>query len=225
LRDLSAARVIALLTDPLLLRRGPADPARSTTRKDFLLRVRRRCIWKAREPERAQSRDAGADGRQCSISRCPSSASRRAADERLLPHARIVHRSLDWARKTAPVPVGANLGLSRDGSPVSSIRYRRHAPAVVGGAFQAAIDAQDDVAEEALSCIQQHVDRIAPTISSAPAERTRCCTAEAAAALRPSVGDARLRPARSRVSRVPGRSRGASCATSITSTRSTSTRC
>ena len=30
-------------------------------------------------------------------------------------HARIVGRSLDWARKTAPVPVGPNLGLSRDG--------------------------------------------------------------------------------------------------------------
>ena len=30
-------------------------------------------------------------------------------------HARIVHRSLDWARKRRRVPVGPNLGLSRDG--------------------------------------------------------------------------------------------------------------
>ena len=30
-------------------------------------------------------------------------------------HARIVSRSLEWARKTAPVPVGVNLVRSRDG--------------------------------------------------------------------------------------------------------------
>src|SRR5262245_25566631 len=40
LRDLTAARTIAMLTDPLLLRRGPADPARVDQAEDFLLRVR-----------------------------------------------------------------------------------------------------------------------------------------------------------------------------------------
>ena len=40
LRDLAATRTIALLTDPLLLRRGPADPARFDDAEDFLLRVR-----------------------------------------------------------------------------------------------------------------------------------------------------------------------------------------
>ena len=74
-------------------------------------------------------------------------------------HARIVTRSLDWARKTAPVPVGPNLGLSRDGirflDPIQAARN----PASWIGAFQAAIDAGTDVTEEALSCVQQHVDR------------------------------------------------------------------
>src|SRR4029078_10859770 len=40
LRDLFATRTIARLTDPLLLRRGPADPARFDDAEDFLLRGR-----------------------------------------------------------------------------------------------------------------------------------------------------------------------------------------
>ena len=40
LRDLSATRTIALLTDPLLLRKGPTEPARFDDAEDFLLRVR-----------------------------------------------------------------------------------------------------------------------------------------------------------------------------------------
>ena len=74
-------------------------------------------------------------------------------------HARIVSRSLEWARRTAPVPVGPNMGLSRDGvrfiDPVQAARNPASWPAT----FQAALDAGTEVSEEALSCIQQHVDR------------------------------------------------------------------
>jgi [protein-PII] uridylyltransferase len=74
-------------------------------------------------------------------------------------HARIVSRSLDWARKTAPVPVGPNLGLSRDGvrflDPIQAART----PTSWIGAFQAAIESGSEVSEDALACIQQHVDR------------------------------------------------------------------
>ena len=40
LRDLLAVRTIARLTDPGLLGRGPADPARLDEAEDFLLRLR-----------------------------------------------------------------------------------------------------------------------------------------------------------------------------------------
>jgi [protein-PII] uridylyltransferase len=74
-------------------------------------------------------------------------------------HARTAHRSLAWARKGAPLPVGPNLGVSRDGirflDPIQAARN----PATWIAAFQAAIDADTAVSEEALSCIQQHVDR------------------------------------------------------------------
>jgi [protein-PII] uridylyltransferase len=74
-------------------------------------------------------------------------------------HARTVHRSLSWARKGAPVPVGPNLGVSRDGirflDPIQAARN----PATWIGAFHAAIEEGVEVSEEALSCIQQHVER------------------------------------------------------------------
>ena len=91
-------------------------------------------------------------------------------------HARTVSRSLEWARRTAPVPVGPNLGLSRDGirflDPVQAARN----PASWIGAFQAAIDAGTEVTEEALSCIQQHVDRYrADDFFPSRATARRCC--------------------------------------------------
>ena len=117
-------------------------------------------------------------------------------------HARIVSRSLEWARRTAPVPVGPNLGLSRDGirflDPVQAARN----PASWIGAFQAALDAGTEVTEEALSCIQQHVDRYRADdfFSRGARPRGAAAAAQAAArALRAAVGDARLRAARAGV--------------------------
>ena len=74
-------------------------------------------------------------------------------------HARIVSRSLEWARRTAPVPVGPNLGVSRDGVRFIDPAQAARNPASWLGAFQAALDGGTEVSEEALSCIQQHVDR------------------------------------------------------------------
>jgi hypothetical protein len=45
LRDLTATRTIAMLTDPLLLRRGPADPARFDQRKTSCCACARHSIW------------------------------------------------------------------------------------------------------------------------------------------------------------------------------------
>ena len=74
-------------------------------------------------------------------------------------HARIVSRSLEWARRTAPIPVGRNLGLSREGirflDPIQAVRE----PATWLGAFEASADAGVEVTEETLSCIRQHIDR------------------------------------------------------------------
>src|SRR5687767_9793181 len=160
LRDLAATRTIALLTDPLLLRRGPADPARFDDAEDFLLRVRSALHMETDRNQNVLSHEL--QERTSDLLGYPGTEPRQRV-ERLMSdyfrHARIVARSLEWARKTAPAPVGPNLGLSRDGirflDPIQAARD----PSSWIGAFQAAIDAGTEVTEEALSCIQQHVDR------------------------------------------------------------------
>jgi len=160
LRDLTAARTIAMLTDPLLLRRGPADPARVDQAEDFLLRVRSTLHLSAGRNQNTLSHEM--QERTAELLGYPGAEPRQRV-ERLMSdyfrHARTAHRSLNWARKGAPVPVGPNLGISRDGirflDPIQAAR----SPATWIGAFQAAIDADTTVSEEALSCIQQHVDR------------------------------------------------------------------
>ena len=160
LRDLTATRTIAMLTDPLLLRRGPADATRFEDAEDFLLRVRSILHLESGRNHNVLSHDL--QERTADLLGYPGAEPRQRV-ERLMSdyfrHARIVNRSLEWARRTAPVPVGPNLGLSRDGirflDPVKASR----SPASWIPAFQAALDGGTEVAEEALSCIQQHVDR------------------------------------------------------------------
>ena len=199
LRDLTAARTIAMLTDPLLLRRGPADPARVDQAEDFLLRVRSTLHLNAGRNQNTLSHEM--QERTAELLGYPGAEPRQRV-ERLMSdyfrHARTAHRSLSWARKGAPVPVGPNLGISRDGirflDPIQAARN----PATWIGAFQAAIEADTTVSEEALSCIQQHVDRFRADDFFPDRQRSLALLHSAQAeqgTLRPAVGDARLRAA------------------------------
>src|SRR5688572_8656455 len=160
LRDVMATRTISALTDPLLLRRGPADPGRFEDAEDFLLRVRSILHLEAGRNQNVLSHEM--QERTADVLGYPGSEPRQRV-ERLMSdyfrHARIVHRSLEWARKNAPVPVGVNLGLSRDGIRFLDPVHAARTPASWLGAFQAAIDHGTAVTDEALSCIQQHVER------------------------------------------------------------------
>ena len=160
LRDLTATRTIALLTDPLLLRRGPADAARFDDAEDFLLRVRSTLHLECGRNQNVLSHEL--QERTAEMLGYPGAEPRQRV-ERLMSdyfrHARIVSRSLEWARRTAPVPVGPNLGVSRDGVRFIDPAQAARNPASWLGAFQAALDGGTEVSEEALSCIQQHVDR------------------------------------------------------------------
>src|SRR5262245_8930367 len=84
LRDLTATRTIAMLTDPLLLRRGPSGSLRSS--RGF---PAARAFYAApgcrTQPECAQPRHAGANGGSAWLSGRRAASARRAADERLLP--------------------------------------------------------------------------------------------------------------------------------------------
>ena len=163
LRDVMAARTIASLTDPLLLRRGPADPGRFEDAEDFLLRVRSILHLEAGRNQNVLSHDL--QEKTADILEYPGAQPQQRV-ERLMSdyfrHARTVSRTLEWARRSAPTPVGPNLGLTRDGirflDPVEGART----PSSWIAAFQAALDANTEVTDEALSCIQQHVSRYRP---------------------------------------------------------------
>ncbi|MBI4886382.1 MAG: HD domain-containing protein [Acidobacteria bacterium] len=163
LRDLMAARTLAALTDPLLLTRGPADPGRVEEAEEFLLRARGILHLEAERNQNVLSHEL--QERTADVLGYPGAEPHQRV-ERLMSdyfrHARTVGRVLEWARRTAPTPVGPNLGQSRDGvrflDPVQAART----PASWIGAFQAALDAGTEVTDEALSCIQQHVERYRP---------------------------------------------------------------
>jgi [protein-PII] uridylyltransferase len=163
LRDLMAARTLARLTDPFLLQRVPGDPDRLEEAEDFLLRVRSILHLDCGRNQNVLSHElqertadllgySGPEPRQ-QVERLMSDYFR---------HARTVSRLLEWARRTAPVPVGPNLGLSRDGIRFLDADEAGRSPASWVGAFEAAIDAGTEVTDETLTCIQQHVDSFSP---------------------------------------------------------------
>ena len=160
LRDLVAVRTIAMLTDPQLLRRAPADIGCFDDAEEFLLRVRSILHCEAGRNHNVLSHEL--QERTAALLGYPGAAPQQRV-ERLMSdyfrHARIVSRSLGWARRAAPMPVGRNLGLSRDGVRFLDLAQAARNPASWIGAFQAAIDSGTEVTEEALACIQQHVDR------------------------------------------------------------------
>jgi [protein-PII] uridylyltransferase len=160
LRDLAATRTMAMLTDPLLLRRGPADAARVDEAEDFLLRVRSTLHLEAGRNQNTLSHEM--QERTANLLGYPGAAHGPRV-ERLMSdyfrHARTVSRSLEWVRKSAPLPVGPNLGLTREGVRFLDPLHAARTPASWLGAFRYALENSTTVAEEALSCIQQHVDR------------------------------------------------------------------
>jgi [protein-PII] uridylyltransferase len=162
LRDLWAARTIAALTDPALIDRGPADRARLDEAEEFLLRLRSILHLEHKRNNNVLSHEI----QERAAERMGYEGAPRHQVERLMGdyfrHARTLSRSLRWVRQTAPVPVAANLVQSRDGIRfVDADRALAH-PESWLSLFQAAIDAGAPVADEALTWIQQRVDRCRP---------------------------------------------------------------
>ena len=162
LRDLTAARTIARADRSAAaaararpIRRGSTTPRTSccACARSLHLEAGRNQNVLSHELQERTADVLGLSGRR-------AAAARRAADERLLPARadRRAARSSGRARRRR-CRSGRTSGCRATASG-SSIRCRRRArPASWLGAFQAAIDAGTEVTEEALSCIQQHVDR------------------------------------------------------------------
>src|SRR5262249_4211618 len=141
LRDLTATRWIAALTDPSLMRRGVEDPAKIEEAEDFLLRVRSILHFESNRNHNQlthQLQEYAAD-----VLAHPGAFPQQRV-ERLMSdyfrHARSVSRSLTWMRKHAPKPAGVNLGRTDDGIAFIDSRQAAVQPATWLAAFQAAID-------------------------------------------------------------------------------------
>jgi [protein-PII] uridylyltransferase len=160
LRDLLAVRTIARLADPALLGHGPADAARLDEAEDFLFRIRSIVHLQRNRNQNVLTHELQEKAAQ--LLGYPGAQPQQRV-ERLMGdyfrHARVVSRSLEWIRKIAPRPVGANLVRSRDGIRFVDLERAAREPHTWLRVFQAALDEDTVVADEALALIQQHVDR------------------------------------------------------------------
>ena len=163
LRDLMAARTIASLTDPALLDRGHVDRARLDEAEEYLLRLRSLLHAEHKRNKNVLSHDM----QELAAQRMGYTGVQPGRQvERLMGdyfrHARVVSRSLDWVRQAAPIPVGANIVRSRDGVRFVDTGDADAHPDTWLALFQAALDTGAPVADEALTWIQQRVDRYSP---------------------------------------------------------------
>jgi [protein-PII] uridylyltransferase len=160
LRDIMSVRTIAALTDPSLLRQGPEGAEPLADAEDFFFRLRSILHFEGKRNLNVLTH--ALQERAAEMLGYPGAFAQQRV-ERLMGdyfrHARIVTRTLERTRRSAPVPVGMNLGRTANG--VDFIDRARAAvqPATWLGLFQAAIDAGCSVADEALTAMRQHGDR------------------------------------------------------------------
>ena len=173
LRDLFGAHTIAKLTDPALLQQGGAGARALGDAEEFLMRVRAVLHLETGKhhdtlthelQERVAERlgYVGASERE-RVERCMGDYFR---------HARAIDRTLRWALRTAPVPVGPNLVRAADGVRFIDTVEASERPESWVSLFQAALDHDCAVADEALACVAQHAGRYSVT-ECLPAPRHR----------------------------------------------------
>jgi [protein-PII] uridylyltransferase len=160
LRDLFGARTIATLTDPALLARGGSGMRALDDAEEFLLRVRSVLHLEARRHHNVLGHEL--QERVAERLRYVGSTPRQRV-ERLMGdyfrHARAVDRSLAWAFRAAPLPIGPNLVRGADGVQFIDLGVAAEHPETWLSLFQAAIDLGCSVSDETLAALQQHAGR------------------------------------------------------------------
>jgi [protein-PII] uridylyltransferase len=87
-------------------------------------------------------------------------------------HARAIDRTVRWALKAAPLPIGPNLVRAADGVRFVDVREAAGRPATWLALFQTAIDGGCAVADEAIACVEQNAGRFSATdFFPTPADR------------------------------------------------------
>ena len=160
LRDLFGAQTIAKLTDPALLAQGGAGARTLEDAEEFLLRVRsvlhletgrNHNVLSHELQERVADRMGYAGG-------TPSQQVERFMGD-YFRHARAIDRSLRWALRAAPLPIGRNLVRAADGIRFVDAREAAARPETWLALFEAAIDGGCAVADDARACVEQNAGR------------------------------------------------------------------
>jgi [protein-PII] uridylyltransferase len=163
LRDLFGAQTIALLTDPGLLTQGGAGARALEDAEEFLLRVRSILHLEAKRHHNVLGHEL--QERAAEILRYGGSTPRQRVERFMgdyFRHARSIDRSLRWALRAAPAPVGRNLVRAADGVRFVDNRAAAERPETWLRLFQAAIDGECGVSDDALTMIQQNAGRFTP---------------------------------------------------------------
>ncbi len=162
LRDLFGAQTIAKLTDPLLLAQGGSGARALEDAEEFLLRVRSVLHLEAGRHHNVLGHEVQERAAE-RLGYAGSTPSQRV--ERFMGdyfrHARAIDRSLRFALKTAPTPIGRNLVRSADGIRFIDTREAAERPETWLALFQAALDGGCGVSDEALTCVGQNAGRFA----------------------------------------------------------------
>jgi [protein-PII] uridylyltransferase len=160
LRDLFGAQTIAMLTDPALLSQGGSAPRALEDAEEFLLRVRSVLHLEARRHHNILSHELQERAAECLGY---NGATPRQRVERFMGdyfrHARAIDRTLRWALRAAPTPVGSNLVRSSDGIRFVNSREAIERPETWIAVFRAAIEHECSVTDETLTLIQQQAGR------------------------------------------------------------------
>jgi [protein-PII] uridylyltransferase len=163
LRDLFGSQTIAKLTDPVLLAQGGAGQRALEDAEEFLLRVRSILHLEAGRHYNLLSHELQerAAERLGYAGATPSQKVERFMGD-YFRHARSIDRSLRWALRAAPAPIGRNLVRGADGIRFVDERHAAERPETWLALFQAAIDFGCAASDDALSCVQQNASRFAP---------------------------------------------------------------
>ena len=161
LRDVAAARTMAEASDPTLLRRN-SDAPRLAKAEDFLLKLRALLHLARRRNDNVLGHELQ---EQIAEQLAYPGPSARHRVESLMAdyfsHARAVARALERVQRTAPAPLGVNIGRTRDGVRFIDDVAAARQPQSWLSVFQAALDADTGVADETLDGIRREAESAA----------------------------------------------------------------
>ena len=171
LRDVTAIRSIAALADPSLTPGLPSGLERLDEPEDLLLRLR--SILHLENGRNLNVLSHVLQEKAAELFGCPGSRSHQRVEALMsayFHHARTISRLLDASVKATRSPrvpvatelVSENLELTADGVRFVDAARATLQPHTWLQAFQAAVDRNRHVSDEALSCIERHGDRYLP---------------------------------------------------------------